>query len=98
MEALGPCLSTGGAERGSASGIGSASLGSKASVWSRRRSPWGGQCAGEMGGAVGQLEVPEDPVISVAMDARGRDEASEPLEELERREHELGAAVGRRLG
>ena len=42
--------------------------------------------------------MPEDPVISVAMDARGRDEASEPLEELERREHEFGAAVGRRLG
>ena len=37
-------------------------------------------------------------MVSVAMDSRGRDEASDPLEELERREQELGAAVGRRLG
>jgi len=37
-------------------------------------------------------------VVSVAMDSRGRDEAGDPLEELERREQELGAAVGGRLG
>jgi hypothetical protein len=37
-------------------------------------------------------------VIAVAMDARGRYEASDPLEELNRREHELGAAVRCGLG
>jgi len=40
----------------------------------------------------------KDAVVAVAMDARGRYEASDPLEELNRREHELGAAVGRGLG
>jgi hypothetical protein len=40
----------------------------------------------------------EDAVISVAVDARGRHKAGEPLEELNRREHDLGAAVGRGLG
>ena len=34
----------------------------------------------------------------MAMDSRGRYEASDPLEELNRREHDLGAAVGRGLG
>ena len=37
-------------------------------------------------------------MISMTVDARGWDEASDPLEELNRREQELGAAVGRRLG
>jgi len=37
-------------------------------------------------------------VVAMAMDARGRYEASDPLEELNRREHEFGAAVGRGLG
>ena len=40
----------------------------------------------------------QDAVISVAMHTRGRYKASEPLEELKRREHEFGAAVWRRLG
>ncbi len=40
----------------------------------------------------------QDAVVSVAMDARGRYEVDEPLEELNRREQDLGAAVGRRLG
>ncbi len=40
----------------------------------------------------------EDAVISVTVDARGRHKAGEPLEELNRREHDLGAAVGRGLG
>ncbi len=40
----------------------------------------------------------QDAVISVAMEARGRDEASERPEELERREHEFGAAVEIGLG
>ena len=40
----------------------------------------------------------QDLVIPVAVDAWGRHETSEPLEQLNRREQELGAAVGRRLG
>jgi hypothetical protein len=32
------------------------------------------------------------------MDARGRYEANQPLKKLEWREHDLGAAVRRRLG
>jgi hypothetical protein len=40
----------------------------------------------------------QDAVISVVVDARGRHKAGEPLEELNRREHDLGAAVGRGLG
>ena len=37
-------------------------------------------------------------MVAVAMDSRGRYETSEPLEKLKRRQQELGAAVGRRLG
>ena len=37
-------------------------------------------------------------MIAVAMDSRGRYEANQPLEELDRREQELGTAVGRGLG
>ena len=40
----------------------------------------------------------EDAVISVAVDARGRDKAGDPLEKPKWREHELGAAVRRGLG
>ena len=40
----------------------------------------------------------QDPVISVTMDAWGRDKTSEALEKLKRRQQELGAAVGRGLG
>ena len=35
----------------------------------------------------------EDTVVAMAMDARGRYEASEPLEKLNRREHDLGRTV-----
>jgi hypothetical protein len=37
-------------------------------------------------------------VVAVAMDPRGRDELGEGLEELERREQQLGAAVGPTFG
>ncbi len=37
-------------------------------------------------------------VVAVAMDPRGRDELGEGLEELERREQQLGAAVDVGLG
>ena len=39
----------------------------------------------------------EDPVVPVAMDARGRYETSQPLKKLKRREPQLGAAVGTHL-
>ena len=37
-------------------------------------------------------------MVAMAMDSRGRDELGEGLEELERREQQLGAAVDVRLG
>ncbi len=37
-------------------------------------------------------------MVAVAVDTRGRYEASEPLDKLNRREHELGTAVGRGPG
>jgi hypothetical protein len=64
-----------------------------------------GSCCGDglLGGALGSTErhdmAPqsgvggEDPVIAVTMDARGRDELREGLEEFERREQQLSAAV-----
>ena len=40
----------------------------------------------------------QDPVVAVAVDARGRDELCERIEELEGREQELGAPVHVRFG
>jgi hypothetical protein len=40
----------------------------------------------------------QDAVVAVAVDTWGWYETSEPLEKLNRREHELGAAVGCGLG
>ncbi len=40
----------------------------------------------------------ENPVVAVAMHARGRDELGEGLEELERREQQLGATMDVGLG
>ena len=40
----------------------------------------------------------QDAVVAMAMDSRGRYETSEPLEKLNRREHEFGTAVGRGPG
>jgi hypothetical protein len=73
------------------SGTGSASVGSKAGVWSRRKSPGGGPRAGEIGGGVcgssrcwrhGVWRSGQDAVVPMAMDAQGRYEASDPLQTL----------------
>ena len=71
--------------------------------WSWARTRWarelGGVCFGygpadarDCGTEFGVRS--QDAVVAVAMDARGRYEASEPPEKLNRREHELGTAVG----
>jgi hypothetical protein len=39
----------------------------------------------------------QDAVVAMTMDSRGRDELGEGLEELQRREQQLGAAVDVRL-